>query len=106
MIIACFLTPPDGHALGFRITGHARGTAGTDIVCAAVSSAAYLTANTITGVLGIEPMELRAAGGDMSLRLRPGDEPACRALLLGLRLHLKGLEEQYPEDIRVGHMRI
>lgn len=100
MIEAGFLTRRDGRLMGFRISGHAGGQAGTDIVCAAVSSAAYLVANTVTEVLGASPLELRAGEGDMLLRLRPEDEPLCRALLEGLRLHLEGLGEQYPEDIR------
>lgn len=106
MIEAGFLILPDGHVQGFRITGHAGGEAGTDIVCAAVSSAAYLTANTITEVLAVTPLSLRADGDGMFLRLEPRDEPVCRALLEGLRLHLQGLEEQYPENIRVSYIEI
>lgn len=106
MIEAGFLTPPDGRVLGFRIAGHAGGEAGTDIVCAAVSSAAYLVANTVTEVLAVTPLSLRADDEGMFLRLEPRDEPMCRALLEGLRLHLQGLEEQYPEDIRVGYIEI
>lgn len=44
MIQAEFLMAEGGAAAGFHITGHAGGEAGTDIVCAAVSSAAYLVA--------------------------------------------------------------
>ena len=42
----------------------------------------------------------------MLLRLSPEDGPGCRAALLGLKLHLEGLEEQYPEDIRVSSIEI
>ena len=105
MIRAGFLTHT-GSLLGFHITGHAGGEAGTDIVCAAVSSAAYLVANTITEVMGAVPSELEASEGDMLLRLSPEDGPGCRAALLGLKLHLEGLEEQYPEDIRVSSIEI
>lgn len=106
MIEAGFLTPPDGHVLGFRIAGHAGGEAGTDIVCAAVSSAAYLVANTVTEVLNVAPLSLRTDDEGMFLRLEPRDEPMCRTLLEGLKLHLMGLEEQYPEDIRVGYIEV
>ncbi len=94
MIEAGFLTHTGG-LLGFHITGHAGGAAGTDIV-----------ANTVTEVMGAVPRELTAEEGDMLLRLSPEDVPKCRTVLLGLRLHLTGLEEQYPEDIRVSYMEI
>ena len=69
MIQAEFLMAEGGAAAGFHITGHAGGEAGTDIVCAAVSSAAYLVANTVTEVMGLRPRELRAEDGDMLLEL-------------------------------------
>ena len=46
MIRIQFLAPPEGGLQGFFLEGHAGyGEAGTDIVCAAVSSAVYLTVN-------------------------------------------------------------
>ena len=107
MIRADFLSLPDGRLLGFRLCGHAGwGEEGTDIVCAAVSSAAYLVANTATDVLGVTPLSLRVAEDSMLLRLEERDEPACRNLLRGLRLHLCGLEEQYPAHIQVSYLEI
>lgn len=107
MIRADFLTLPDGRLLGFRLSGHAGwGEAGTDVVCAAVSSAAYFAANTVTDVLGVAPLSLRAEEGDMLLRLEERDEPACRDLLRGLKLHLCGLEEQYPAYLKVNYLEI
>lgn len=106
MVKAGFLRSQGGALLGFRLCGHAGGEAGTDIVCAAVSSAAYLVANTVTEVMGIEPGELYAGDGDMSLRLLPKDAARCRELLLGLRLHLEGLSQQYPEQLRVEDVSI
>ena len=44
----------DGLITGFTITDHAEyGEEGSDILCAAISSAAYMTVNTITDILGI-----------------------------------------------------
>lgn len=107
MIRADFLVLPDGRVLGFRIRGHAGwGEEGTDIVCAAVSSAAYMAANTITEVLTVTPLSLRVEEGEMLLRLEERDEPICRTLLAGLRLHLSGLEEQYPAHIRTDYLEI
>ena len=40
--------------IGFEITGHSGyGTHGNDIVCSAVSSAAYMTANTLLEIMQI-----------------------------------------------------
>ncbi|NBK78245.1 ribosomal-processing cysteine protease Prp [bacterium D16-76] len=107
MIRVDFYTLPEGGLLGFQMEGHAgMGEAGEDIVCAAVSSAAYLTVNTITDVLAVTPLQLRAREGEMALRIGQRDEPACRVTLAGLKLHLLGLEEQYPESIRVSYMEM
>lgn len=40
------------------------------------------------------------------LRLEPRDEPLCRSLMQGLKLHLSQLEEQYPEYVNVSYMEI
>ena len=43
-----------GLLTGFSLDGHAgRGEEGEDLLCASVSSAAYMTANTITDVMRI-----------------------------------------------------
>ena len=104
MITAEFLTRPNGQLIGFIISGHAEaGEAGEDIVCAAVSSAAFLTANTITEILHV-PAEISVdEKGEMRLRIwEEKDIPLCRDCLAGFRLHMTGLEEQYPENIS-GH---
>ena len=55
MIGVKFYTEASGELRGFEISGHAgSGDVGSDIVCAAVSSAAYLAANTITDVIQAE----------------------------------------------------
>ena len=51
MIRAVFFESESGR--GFEITGHAGGNAGSDIVCAAVSSAVYMAANTVTDVINV-----------------------------------------------------
>ena len=85
---------------GFRISGHAgAGAAGEDIVCAAVSSAAYMTANTITDILHI-PAQVAVDDGFMELRLCEQVE-ASQAVLCGLRLHLQALEEEYPKRVHL-----
>ena len=89
MIRADFFANADGALLGFSVLGHS-GLAqeGEDILCAAVSSAAYMTANTVLEILHITPISLRAEDGE------------------GFKLHLLGLEEQYPENLQVRYAEV
>ena len=99
MIRAEFFTR-GGRPAGFRISGHSGSAeAGSDIVCAAVSSAAYLAANSITEVVG-EAAKVSESDGEMLLKTSCGSD-SCRDILKGLRLHLAGLAEQYPENITI-----
>ncbi len=85
---------------GFEISGHAMyAESGSDIVCAAVSSAAYMAANTVTDVLHSDA-EASAENGTMRLMLRSSDENAEK-LLKGLELHLTELSKQYPQNIKI-----
>ena len=85
----------DGRLTGFKVSGHTddSGSAEARIVCSAVSSAVYLTANTLTDVVGAEA-EIKVSDGDFSLFVK-GDDPREQDLLKGLRLHLSQLAEQY-----------
>ncbi len=70
MIDVNFFVLPDGHIEGVGVTGHSSyAEAGSDIVCAAVSSAVFMAANTITDVLFVLPQKLRAEEGDFFFRL-------------------------------------
>jgi uncharacterized protein YsxB (DUF464 family) len=85
--------------VGFRITGHSGfSETGTDIVCAAVSSAAYLTANTVTDILHVSA-EVSVKDGSMALHIPEKSAAACSVLLRGFRLHMSALQQQYPENI-------
>ena len=84
---------------GFRITGHGGGEMGQDIVCAAVSSAAYMTANTITEILHA-PADITVDEGWMDLTVTDRVD-ACQHILCGFRLHLQALEEQYPKRVHL-----
>lgn len=107
MIITCFSVQQSGEMVACSVQGHSElAKAGQDILCAAVSSAVYLTANTITEVIGVTPEELRAEEGDFYLKLAPKDAPPCRTILAGLRLHLESLAEQYPEGLRVCQLEL
>ncbi len=92
---------------GFHITGHSdMNPDGPEIICAAVSSAAYMTANTITDVIGSNP-ELSVSDGDMYLKLKTETEAEkCRVLFNGLQLHLSSLSEQYPKYLKVTYSEV
>ena len=90
-----------GKPVGFRLKGHSGySCSGTDIVCAAVSSAAYLTANTITDVAG-SAADITAEDGVMFLKLFSSGNAVADAILRGFRLHMEGLQEQYPQNIEI-----
>ena len=85
---------------GFEIRGHANfAESGKDVVCASVSSAAYMAANTITDVICANA-DAVAGDGTMRLTLNQPDEQA-QAVLKGLELHLTELSKQYPENIKI-----
>ena len=106
MICAEFFIKPEGDLVGFRLTGHSgSGEEGSDIICAAVSSAAYLAANTVTEVIGAEA-QVAAEEGYMLVRIPAKAARDCRVLFAGFKLHLLGLEEQYPESINVSYVEV
>ena len=85
---------------GFEISGHAGyAAAGEDIVCAAVSSAALMAANTITEILGVSA-KAEAESGSMIFNLSETNDKT-EAILRGLELHLTELSKQYPLNIKV-----
>ncbi len=88
--------------VGFAINGHDR-VHGSEIslLCAAVSSAAYLTVNTLTDVAGVRPEVLEQADGLMTLRLRPEDARANQTLLRGFELHLRALSDDYKQQLDI-----
>ena len=86
--------------LGFEFSGHAMaGEYGTDIVCAAVSSAAYMTANTITDIIGAKA-DINVGEGSMKLIIDECDAKRCRDILCGLELHIKGIAQEYGRNIK------
>jgi len=90
----------DNFIEGFEISGHSGSAyAGEDIICASVSSAAYLTANTVTDVLFIKSY-VKAEDGYMKLVLKEKLSEA-QPILEGLKLHLESLAGEYPQNIKV-----
>lgn len=89
---------------GFEAQGHSMSAdSGEDIICAFVSSACLMAANTVTQVLALDA-DAQTSDGYMKLMLL---ENAAKAqdILNGLLLHLTELEKDYPENIKVIHRR-
>ena len=98
MIRARFRFPTEADA-SFTVSGHAGyAESGSDIVCAAVSSAAYMTANTVTEVLGVKA---KAAVRDGKMQFSVSGSKEAVSIIRGLRLHLTQLQEQYPDHIEI-----
>lgn len=101
MIEVNFFTLAKGELVGFRLSGHSGyAQSGSDIVCAAVSSAGFMTANTVTDVIKVSA-ETEAEDGNLMLRVFQKDAVACRDILQGFKLHMLLLEEQYPDYLIV-----
>lgn len=90
----------DGLLTGFTLSGHAgAGEHGQDIVCAAVSSAAYMTANTVTEIIGATAhITVDEGYMDMTIADNLAD---CQNVLSGFRLHIQAMQEQYPRRIQL-----
>ena len=99
MIRVRFHTAGD-QLIGFTLDGHAgAGVSGQDIVCAAVSSAAYMTANTITEIVGA-PADITVDDGLMDFRVTALIDD-CQDILSGFQLHLEAMQEQYPKRVHL-----
>ena len=90
----------DGHVYGFTVKGHSgTANAGSDIVCAAVSSAVYMTVNTLTDIIKV-PTEIEAQDGYLHCVVN-SDNQSARDLLDGFKIHIANLVEQYPKAIKI-----
>ena len=87
---------------GFEISGHSTVNCDDEVgktVCAAVSSAAYMTANTITEIIG-DKADAKVSDGKMHFVVKtPSD--ATIMVLKGLKLHLTELSMQYSNNIKI-----
>ena len=93
--------------VGFEVKGHSGyADEGSDIVCAAVTSAVRMCECTINDVLGLEAsVKVRQKDASISLKLPASlgqtNESTCQALLTALMVYLAELHEEYPENISV-----
>jgi len=90
-----------GRYKGFEITGHS-GSAenGRDIVCAAVSSAAIMTANTVSEICKAPAEIAYDDDGYLKLILQQ-DSDELQNLLKGFDLHVRELAKQFPKNIKI-----
>ncbi len=92
---------------GFVCEGHSGyGEAGTDIVCASVSSVIGLTECAVNTVLGLAAtVKIDEKRARISLRIPGGlseeDENTCQTLLASLMVYLSELHEEYPDYLTV-----
>lgn len=91
-----------GALCGFEIKGHSSKNSDDEfgkIVCSAVSSAAYLTANTITEIIKAEA-DIKVDDALMFVKVEnPSKE--VQIVLSGLKLHIEQLAEQYSKNIKI-----
>ena len=108
MLSAKFFVLESGTILGFEILGHSGyDESGKDIVCAAVSSAAYMAVNTVTDVMGIPAeVSVNESTGYMKMLVSPKDALLCKDILNGLKKHLLLLEEIYLKNINVSYTEV
>ena len=95
-----------GRISGFCCKGHSGyGEAGTDIVCAAVTTAVRVAEATIRDVLGVScKVQIDEASAMIKLALPASCEDAeetVQAVLSGMMLTLCDLRDEYPDYIEV-----
>ena len=92
---------------GFEVQGHSGyADEGSDIVCAAVTSAVRLVESTINDVMGLcASVKVDENTGSISFRLPGGlnrtKEATCQDLLTGMMVFLTELSNEYPDNIEV-----
>ena len=93
--------------VGFTVKGHSGyAEAGSEIVCAAVTSAVRLVECAVNDVLGLEAsVKVKERDASISLRLPGGlgqtAESTCQTLLTALMVHMTSLHEEYPDYVLV-----
>ena len=89
---------------GFEAQGHSMSAdSGEDIICAFVSSACLMAANTVTDIIGLD-CDAQSDDGYLKLMILE-DSTKAQDILKGLKLHLSELAKQYPENIKVIYRR-
>lgn len=100
MITVKFFTER-GNLQGFEVKGHS-GLAerGNDILCAAVSSACYMTVNTLTEVLKSDVNVKVNEDGYMKAVIK-NETSEAENLLKGFQMHINALAKDYQKNLKV-----
>ena len=89
----------------FTVSGHSGyGTAGSDIVCAAISAAVELTITIVNDVCGAKAkVRVKDADARITLTLPASceEEESIQAVLAGMLITLCGIRDDYPDYIEV-----
>lgn len=100
MIKAVFFTE-NGRLSGFLLSGHAGyGTAGNDVACAAVSSSAELTCNTVTDFFG-DDADVSVSENALTFRLKNKGCGYSEKLIESFKAHLGFISEEFPGSIQI-----
>ncbi len=87
---------------GFNIKGHSGyAERGSDIICASVSSAAFLVCNTITEVMDIKAFAEADDSGEITFKVPEDSTEKTNDILRGFLLHLTELSSQYPKNVTI-----
>ena len=96
----------DGESIkGFSVKGHSTKNSADQngkLVCSAVSSAAYMAANTILEVIG-ENAQVEVNDALMELKVENPSE-STQIVLKGFKLHIEQLAEQYSNNIKISEV--
>ena len=87
---------------GFSVKGHCTTDASDELgkqVCASVSSAAYMVANTIIEVIKDNPV-VDVTDAEMVLEVKNPSEKTA-VVIEGFKIHMQQLAEQFPNCIKV-----
>ena len=108
MLKAKFFVESSGSIIGFEICGHSGySERGLDIVCAAVSSAAYMTVNTMADVIGASvEASVNDEVGYMRAEIKQKDVALCSDILKGFKSHLLMLEQIYHKNVNVSYVEV
>jgi uncharacterized protein YsxB (DUF464 family) len=87
---------------GFKVSGHSGyAEEGSDIVCAAISSATEFAINTITDVMNLKSeVKINEENAEISFMMIEESDLA-EDILKGLKLHFEMLSKDYPEYMKV-----
>lgn len=93
--------------VGFTVKGHTGlAEAGSDLLCAAVTSAVRLTECAVNDILGLgAAVKVQNRDATISLKLPGGlgaqNESTCQTLLTALMVYAAELHEEYPDYLTV-----